>query len=78
MTSVHAYIMVKAFTGDADRMREEIARIDGVTSVHIVAGDVDLIATVEVDSPAAVKDIAATKIQNLDGVENTRTYIAMD
>jgi DNA-binding Lrp family transcriptional regulator len=78
MSDVHAYVMVKAYTGDADRLRDDIAAIDGVTSAHIVAGDVDIIAKVGVGSPADVKEIAATQIQNLDGVEDTRTYIAMD
>ena len=75
---VTAYVMVKAHTGDADRLRGAIAEIDGVTSCHIVAGDVDLIAKVEVDTPADVKDIAATQIQNIEGVEDTQTYVAMD
>jgi DNA-binding Lrp family transcriptional regulator len=78
MSDVHAYVMVKAYTGDADRLRDTIAEIDGVTSAHIVAGDVDIIAKVEVGSPADVKEIAATQVQNLEGVEDTRTYIAMD
>ena len=74
---VTAYVMVKAHTGDADRLRDEIEGIDGVTEAHIVAGDVDLIAKVSVDTPAAVKDAAATHIQDLEGVESTQTYIAM-
>jgi DNA-binding Lrp family transcriptional regulator len=74
---VVAYVMVKAHTGEADRLKNDIEAIDGVVSAHIVAGDVDIIAKVEVDSPADVKDIAATTIQNLDGVEDTRTYVAM-
>ncbi|QSG15277.1 Lrp/AsnC family transcriptional regulator [Halapricum desulfuricans] len=75
---VIAYVMVKAHTGEADRLKDEIERLDGVVDAHIVAGDVDLIAKVEVDSPANVKDIAATHIQDIDGVESTQTYIAMD
>ncbi|WP_277541956.1 Lrp/AsnC family transcriptional regulator [Haloarcula laminariae] len=75
---VTAYVMVKAHTGDADRLREEIERIDGVQEAHIVAGDVDLIAKVSVDTPAAVKDVAATHVQDIEGVESTQTYIAMD
>ncbi|WP_290818730.1 Lrp/AsnC family transcriptional regulator [Halovivax sp.] len=75
---VTAFIMVKANTGEADRLREEIESIDGVVSAHIVAGDVDLIAKASVDAPAAVKQIAATEIQGVDGVEGTQTYIAMD
>jgi DNA-binding Lrp family transcriptional regulator len=75
---VTAYIMVKAHTGDADRLKTEIEAIDGVTDAHIVAGDVDLIAKVSVETPAEVKDAAATHIQSIDGVESTQTYIAMD
>ncbi|QCC50402.1 Lrp/AsnC family transcriptional regulator [Halapricum salinum] len=75
---VIAYVMVKAHTGEADRLKREIEAVEGVLSAHIVAGDIDLIAKVEVDSPAAVKDVAATHIQAVDGVEDTQTYIAMD
>ena len=74
---VTAYVMVKALTGDADRLRDAIAEIDGVAEVHIVAGDVDLIAKLDVDSPAAVKEIAADAIREIDGVDSTQTYVAM-
>lgn len=75
---VTAYVMVKAHTGRADELKTEIESIEGVDSAHIVAGDVDIIAKVHVDSPSQVKDIAANAIQGLDGVEDTHTYIAMD
>jgi DNA-binding Lrp family transcriptional regulator len=75
---VTAYIMVKANTGEADRLRSDIAAIDGVETVHIVAGDVDLIAKVDVGTPAAVKEVAANAIAAIDGVERTRTYLSMD
>jgi len=75
---VRAYIMVKAHTGQADRLKSDIEAVEGVSRAHIVAGDVDLIAVVDVDSPATVKDVAATHIQEIEGIENTQTYIAMD
>jgi DNA-binding Lrp family transcriptional regulator len=75
---VVAYVMVKAHTGDAGQLRDDIETIDGVVSAHIVAGDVDIIAKLDVDSPAVVKDIAADTIRTLSGVEDTHTYIAME
>ena len=75
---VTAYVMVKANTGEADRLRNAIEAIDGVGEAHIVAGDVDIIAKLGVDSPAHVKEIAADAIQGINGVEDTRTYIAID
>ncbi len=75
---VIAYIMIKANTGEADRLLGEIRGIEGVTDAHIVAGDVDVIARVDVESPGDVKGIAADSVQTIAGVENTQTYIAMD
>ncbi|QSW97844.1 Lrp/AsnC family transcriptional regulator [Haloterrigena alkaliphila] len=75
---VTAFIMIKANTGEADRLRDSIETIEGVQSAHIVAGDVDIIAKAQVETPAQVKEIAATQIQGINGVENTQTYIAMD
>ncbi|WP_436926853.1 Lrp/AsnC family transcriptional regulator [Halosimplex amylolyticum] len=75
---VRAYVMVKAHSGDAERLKSEILDVDGVESAYIVAGDVDFIATVDVAETADVKAVAATHIQNIDGIENTQTYVAMD
>lgn len=75
---VTAYVMVKANTGEADRLKNAIEDIDGVGEAHIVAGDVDIIAKLDVDSPGRVKEISANGIQGISGVEDTRTYIAMD
>ncbi len=75
---VTAFVMIKANTGEADRLRDAIEAIEGVESAHIVAGDIDIIAKATVDTPAAVKEIAATQMQGIDGVEDTQTYIAMD
>jgi DNA-binding Lrp family transcriptional regulator len=75
---VRAYVMVKAHTGEADALRDAIEGIDGVEKAYIVAGDVDFIATVNVESTADVKAVAATEIQNLEGIEDTQTYVAMD
>ncbi|CQR48561.1 MULTISPECIES: Lrp/AsnC ligand binding domain-containing protein [Haloferax] len=77
---VYAYIMVKAapVSGGIDQLKEDLLAVsDGIVSAHIVAGDVDFIVKVEVDSPADVKDIAGG-IQSVSGIEDTQTYIAMD
>ena len=75
---VTAYVMVKANTGEADRLKQAMLEIDGVVDAHIVAGDVDIIGKLNVDSTADVKSIAADGIQSIRGVEDTQTYIAMD
>lgn len=76
--TVTAYVMVKANTGDADRVKGEIEAIEGVEEAHIVAGDVDFIARMRVDGPKEVKAVTADGILNVEGVEDTKTYIAMN
>ena len=75
---VTAYVMVKSLSGEADRIRDDIAALDGVVEVHIVAGDVDLIAKLQVDSTEDVKAVAAEGIHEIEGVDSTQTYLAMD
>ncbi|PSQ41867.1 transcriptional regulator [Halobacteriales archaeon SW_7_68_16] len=75
---VIAYVMIKASTGRAETLRNAVAAIDGVEAANIVAGDVDIIARLAVDSPAAVKNAVATEVRGIDGVEDTQTYVAVD
>ncbi|SHG76684.1 Lrp/AsnC family transcriptional regulator [Halobaculum gomorrense] len=74
---VVAYVMVKAASGDADRIREAIRDLDGVAEAHIVAGDMDFVVKVDVADPTDVKRVAADGVQAISGVEDTQTYIAM-
>ncbi|RLM57052.1 Lrp/AsnC family transcriptional regulator [Halobellus sp. Atlit-31R] len=74
---VTAYVMVKAGTGDVDRLKSEMATVDdSVESVSVVAGDVDYIVKLRVDGPGDLKDVAAS-IHEMAGIERTQTYIAM-
>lgn len=75
---VHAFIMVKTAAGKSERLLEEIRGLEPVTAAHIVAGNFDII--VEVDAPEVYDVLKAVSsgIQGLDGVTDTKTYIAMD
>ncbi|MFB6125846.1 MAG: Lrp/AsnC family transcriptional regulator [Halolamina sp.] len=74
---VTAYVMVKSNTAAADRVKDDLLALDGVVDAHIVAGDVDFVVKLSVDSPAAVKGVVADEVQTLDGVEDTQTYVSM-
>lgn len=76
--TVTAYVMVKANTGEADRVKTALDDTDDVVEAHIVAGDVDFVVKVETDSPGDVKRVVAGDIRSMSGVERTQTYIAMD
>jgi DNA-binding Lrp family transcriptional regulator len=75
---VHAVIMVKTGAGESESTVADIRDVDGVTEAHVVAGEFDIIAEVEVDEVYDVLHTASSGIQGLDGVLDTKTYIALD
>lgn len=74
---VHAFIMVKTAAGKSEGLLEDIRGLSRVGDAHIVAGNYDII--VEIDAPEVydVLETVSSEIQGLDGVTDTRTYIAM-
>lgn len=75
---VVAYVFATATTGSVERTRDELALLGGITDVYVVAGDHDLVARVEVGSTAAVRETVVSRMQSIEGVGTTQTYVAMD
>lgn len=75
---VVAYALVEADTSDASGLVAEVTDIEGVKDAHVVAGDVDLIARVEVPDPSSVSGVITGEIAALDAVADTETYMSMD
>lgn len=74
---VHAVIMIRTGPGTSAAVRETVSEIDGVVDAHVVAGDFDVVA--EVDGPEVydVIQTASSEIQASEGVEETKTYVAI-
>ena len=74
---VHAVIMIRTGPGTSAAVRETVSEIDGVVDAHVVAGDFDVVA--EVDGPEVydVIQTASSEIQATEGVEETKTYVAV-
>ncbi|WP_255170437.1 Lrp/AsnC family transcriptional regulator [Natrononativus amylolyticus] len=75
---VHAYIMVKTASGQSEHLLEEIRSLETVGGAHIVAGNFDIIVEVDAGEVYDVLKTSSSEIQGFDGVEGTKTYIAMD
>ena len=74
---VHAYVMVRTEAGAPQDVRAALLEQDAVSEAHVVAGDYDLIVEVEATAVSEVLDVATEQIQALDGVTETKTYVAM-
>jgi DNA-binding Lrp family transcriptional regulator len=75
---VHAFIMVKTAAGESERLVEAIRGVAEVAEAHIVAGAWDIIVEVDAEEVYNVLKVASSEVQGLQGVNDTKTYIAMD
>jgi DNA-binding Lrp family transcriptional regulator len=75
---VHAFIMVKTGAGESEQLLDPIREFSTVSEAHIVAGAYDIIVEVEADEVYEVLQTASSKIQGLQGVTDTKTYISME
>jgi DNA-binding Lrp family transcriptional regulator len=53
-----------------------IAELDGVREVYSVTGDADLIAMVRVPQHEQLADVIADRLSKVQGVRDTRSYLA--
>lgn len=74
----HAFVLIKTGAGISGDVLEGLGAIDGIDEAHIVAGEFDIIAEVEVAEVHDVLDVVSTGIQSVEGVLDTRTYITLE
>jgi DNA-binding Lrp family transcriptional regulator len=75
---VHAFVFVDATTGAAEKLPALLDGVAAVREAHVVAGDHDVVAEVETDAVYDVLRTVTEEVRPLDGVEGTRTYVALE
>jgi DNA-binding Lrp family transcriptional regulator len=73
MIMVRAYVLIQAEVGQAARVANEVAEIDGVGSAVAVTGPYDLIAIVEAASIDDLGRMVVSRIQGVKGITRTLT-----
>ena len=69
------FVMVKAEMGRAYRVAEEAVDIEGVSEVHSISGQFDLMLTCHLDPGIDIGHFVTESIQRLPGVKDTFTLI---
>jgi DNA-binding Lrp family transcriptional regulator len=75
---VRAFIMVKTTAGKSEELQRAISDLDGVAEAHVVAGQFDIIVEAEGEEVYSVMHDVATRVRDLDGVADTKTYICLE
>ncbi len=74
---MQAYIFINVRAGWARKIIRDMAEVTEVKSVHACWGRPDVIAHIEVNDDAHLRDVVLNKIQNLEGVADTDTHIVV-
>jgi DNA-binding Lrp family transcriptional regulator len=76
MTS--AFIMIKTVAGKSEDLLAAVRESEGITEAHIVAGQYDIIAEATGEEVYDVMQSVSTRVRDLEGVADTRTYICLE
>ena len=75
---VHAFIMVKTTAGHSEELIESVRELDDVSEAHVVAGNFDIIVEADAGEVYDVLHAASSDISGMEGVADTKTYLALD
>jgi DNA-binding Lrp family transcriptional regulator len=74
---VTAFVFVTVATGTATDVVAAAHRVEGVTAARVVAGDYDVVVEMEAEVVAELYPVVSEELRTIEGVEATRTYIAI-
>ena len=75
---VHSFVMIETAPGGTESVLDSVAALAGVEETHVVAGDYDVVVEVEGEDVQESIRTVSTDIRELEGVDDTRTYIALE
>ena len=75
---VHAFVTVITAGGSSPDVVDQIRGVDGVTEAHVVAGEYDVIAELDVEDTGELMRVVTAEIRELEDVGTTRTYVALE
>ena len=75
---VYAYVMIVTGAGKSGELLTRIGDVPAVHEAHVVAGQFDIIAEVEADAVYDILESVASTIGGFPGVDETRTYVALE
>jgi DNA-binding Lrp family transcriptional regulator len=75
---VHAIVLIQCEIDTIPEAGQAIAEIDGVSAVYSVAGEVDLVAIINVPNHDDLARVIPGGVAKAPGVERTETLIAFE
>lgn len=72
-----AFVLINTEVGAGKEILEKVRKMENIVEAYNVYGSYDIIAKVEAESMAKLKETVSWNIRRLDKVESTSTMIVM-
>ena len=72
---IYGFGMVECKTGKEQSVYKQLQEFDFIEEVHPLFGEYDFIMRVRADNPDELASNIITKVRNLDGIVDTKTYL---
>lgn len=73
-----AYVNVLVDPGAVSQAAADIREVDEVSTLHVVTGDYDIVAQLDLDDPDDLPRVVAEDIHGVSGVVETTTNVAFE
>ena len=74
---VTAFVLINVEDSKVTDLIETLRDIEGVTEVHLVAGEYDMVAVVKADNNDDLSQMLTDKIIHTPGIKRTKTLISL-
>jgi len=74
--SINVYVLIQVEKGEPWPVADEISKMEGVKTTHIVTGQYDIITFAELNDLQDLKDLIQ-KIHRIEGIQHTQTAVCI-
>ncbi|WP_306059051.1 Lrp/AsnC ligand binding domain-containing protein [Natronococcus wangiae] len=75
---VEAYLLITTPAGTARSVLADLRELDAIVRANVIAGEFDIVATVEAENTHELLVLVTDEIQSLENVAQTRTCIVLE
>jgi DNA-binding Lrp family transcriptional regulator len=72
------FVLIKISVGEEDVAYKSLMEIEGISSIHFVYGEYDMVLVINERDSTKLRDIIMKNIRGVSGVIDTTTLIAAD
>ncbi len=74
---VSAFVLIKVGEKDLFAISDKLLSYDGITEVHVVAGEYDIVAVVRVPDNTSLSKLLTEQVVHTPGILSTKTLISL-